>query len=65
MHKFDLELRVATFASRVISVCEALPSRTGAGHLRDQLFRSSTSVAANYAEACVPTARKNLVGELK
>ncbi len=59
MHKFDLELRVATFASRVISVCEALPSRTGAGHLRDQLFRSSTSVAANYAEACVPESRKD------
>lgn len=59
MHKFDLELRVATFASRVISVCDALPSRTGAGHLRDQLFRSSTSVAANYVEACVPESRKD------
>lgn len=59
MHKFDLELRVATFASRFISVCDALPSRTGAGHLRDQLFRSSTSVAANYAEACVPESRKD------
>ena len=59
MRKFDLELRVATFASRVISVCDALPSRTGAGHLRDQLFRSSTSVAANYAEACVPESRKD------
>lgn len=58
-HNFDLELRVAAFASRVISVCDALPSRTGAGHLRDQLFRSSTSVAANYAEACVPESRKD------
>ena len=59
MHKFDLELRVAEFAARVISVCDALPSRTGAGHLHDQLFRSSTSVAANYAEACVPESRKD------
>ena len=59
MHAFDLELRVAEFAARVISVCDALPSRTGAGHLRDQLFRSSTSVAANYAEACVPESRKD------
>lgn len=59
MHKFDLEFRVAEFAARVISVCDALPSRTGAGHLRDQLFRSSTSVAANYAEACVPESRKD------
>ena len=59
MHEFDLELRVAEFAARVISVCDALPSRTGAGHIRDQLFRSSTSVAANYAEACVPESRKD------
>ena len=59
MHEFDLELRVAEFAARVISVCDALPSRTGAGHLRDQLFRSSTSVAANYAEACVPESRRD------
>jgi len=46
---FDLEQRVAGFASRAIAVCEALPNRTGAAHIKDQLFRSSTSVAANYA----------------
>lgn len=59
MHAFDLEKRVAAYAARVISVCEALPKRTGAGHLQDQLFRSSTSVAANYAEACVPESRRD------
>ena len=58
-HEFDLEKRVAEYAARIISVCEALPSRVGAGHLRDQLFRSATSVAANYAEACVPESRKD------
>lgn len=59
MHDFDLEQRVAEYAARVISVCEALPSRIGASHLQDQLFRSATSVAANYAEACVPESRKD------
>ena len=59
MHEFDLEQRVAEYAARVISVCEALPSRIGASHLQDQLFRSATSVAANYAEACVPESRKD------
>ena len=55
----DLEMRVAQFAARTIAVCEALPKRVGSDHLRDQLFRSSTSVAANYAEACVPESRKD------
>ena len=58
-HSIDLEMRVAQFAARVIAVCEALPNRTGSAHLRDQLFRSATSVAANYAEACVPESRKD------
>lgn len=31
----------------------------GAAHIQDQLFRSATSVAANYAEACVPESRKD------
>ena len=59
MHEFDLEQRVAEYAARAISVCEALPSHVGASHLQDQLFRSATSVAANYAEACVPESRKD------
>lgn len=59
MHEFDLEQRVAEYAARAISVCEALPSRMGASHLQDQLFRSAMSVAANYAEACAPESRKD------
>ncbi len=34
--EFNLEQRVAEFASRAISVCEALPNRTGAAHIKDQ-----------------------------
>ena len=59
VHPADLEERVAQFAARAISVCEALPPRLGSTHLQDQLFRSATSVAANYAEACVPESRKD------
>ena len=61
---FDLERRVAEFASRAIAVCEALPNRIGAAHIKDQLFRSSTSVAANYAEASVPESRKDFVHKM-
>ena len=59
-----LEERVAQFAARAISVCEALPERIGSEHLRDQLFRSATSVAANYAEASVPESKKDFAHKL-
>ena len=61
---FDLEERVAGFAARAIGVCEALPPKTGSAHLRDQLFRSATSVAANYAEASVPESRKDFAHKM-
>ncbi len=62
--KFDLEERVAAFAAEVISVCEALPPKIGATHISDQLFRSATSVAANYAEASVPESRKDFAHKM-
>ena len=63
-HPIDLEQRVADFTARVIGVCEKLPDRMGSRHLQDQLFRSATSVAANYAEACVPESRKDFAHKM-
>ena len=40
------------------------PLRSGSAHIKDQLFRSSTSVAANYAEASVPESRKDFVHKM-
>ncbi len=62
--QYNLEQRVAEFASCVIAVCDALPTRTGASHIKDQMFRSSTSVAANYAEASVPESRKDFIHKM-
>ena len=66
----ELEDRMTKFAARCVKVCEALPpKRIGSMSFADQLFRSSTGVAANYAEATelsrilsasVITARKGL-----
>ena len=63
-HPIDLEQRVADFAARVIGVCEKLPDRMGSRHLQDQLFHSATSVAANYAEACVPESRRDFAHKM-
>ena len=61
-----LEERTARFAARVVNVCEAIPSgRLKSGHLKDQLFRAGTSVAANYAEAEEPESREDFVHKMK
>ena len=66
MTKEELEDRTAKFAARVVKVCEALPvKRIGAVHFADQLFRSGTSVAANYAEATESESRKDFIHKLK
>jgi four helix bundle protein len=62
--QYDLERRVADFAAQTISVCDALPNKLGSLHIKDQLFRSSTSVAANYAEASVPESRKDFIHKM-
>ena len=62
----ELEDRITKFAARCVKVCEALPvKRVGSANFSNQLFRSSTSVAANYAEATQAESRKDFVHKLK
>ena len=62
---FNLERRVADFAARCLDVCEALPrGRVGVANFKDQLSRSATAVAANYAEASVPASRRDFANKM-
>ena len=64
--KVELEDRIVKFASRCVKVCAALPAKKiGSSSIADQLFRSSTSVAANYAEAAEAESRKDFIHKLK
>ena len=66
MTKYELEARIVKFASRCVNVCGALPTKKiGSNSFADQLFRSSTSVAANYAEAAEAESRKDFIHKLK
>ena len=47
----DLRLRTKKFALRIITMCGKLPNTRAGKILGDQVFRSGTSVAANYREA--------------
>ena len=62
---YNLERRVADFAARCLDVCEALPrGRVGVANFKDQLSRSATAVAANYAEASVPASRRDFANKM-
>ena len=62
----ELEDRIVAFAARCVKVCAALPVKNvDSASFADQLFRSSTSVAANYAEACEAESGKDFVHKLK
>ena len=62
----ELENRIVGFSARCVKVCAALPVKAiGSASFADQLFRSSTSIAANYAEACEAESAKDFVHKLK
>ena len=62
----NLEDRIVRFAARCIKVCATLPkSAVGSMSLADQLFRSSTSIAVNYAEACEAESARDFVPSLR
>ena len=62
----ELEDRIVHFAARCVKVCATLPTKAvGSTNFADQLFRSSTSIAANYAEACEAESARDFVHKLK
>jgi four helix bundle protein len=61
----DLEDRLIGFAVRVIKVATALPRTPVGRHLSEQLLRSGTSPAPNYAEARGSESRADFAHKLK
>lgn len=64
MNATELESRLKSFAYRVVSLCEALPSKKISRIIEDQLLRSSFSAAANYRAACKAISKKSFVSKL-
>ena len=61
----DLEERMIAFAVRVVNVSGNLPKTQAGRHIGDQLLRSGTSPAANYAEARRAESKRDFVHKLK
>jgi four helix bundle protein len=61
----DIENRLVRYAVRIIRVCEALPDKPAARHIRGQLMRSGTAPTPNYAEARGAESGKDFVHKLR
>ena len=60
----ELRTRTKQFALRVIRMCEELPADRKGRILGDQIFRSGTSVGANYREAYRARSRAEFIAKL-
>jgi four helix bundle protein len=52
MNAAELQTRLKSFAYRIVTLCESLPSKKASRIIEDQLLRSAFSSAANYRAAC-------------
>ena len=64
MNSKELEVRLKTFAYRVVNVCDALPKKKISKVIEDQLLRSSFSAAANYRAACKAISKRSFTSKL-
>jgi len=64
MEQADMQQRTKDFAKQIIALCKQLP-RTREGKLiGDQVFRSGTSVGANYRSACRGRTKAEFIAKL-
>ncbi len=61
----DIQERLIDFAVTIIKVTEKLPKSDAGKHISNQLMRSGTSPASNYAEARSAESKKDFVHKLK
>ena len=61
----DMVERTRAFALRVYKLCSSLPNSPESWHMRDQLFRCATSVAANYRASGRAKSDKDYLNKLK
>jgi four helix bundle protein len=64
MSKNDLKMRTKEFAHRCVKLSLALPENDLRNHVRRQLIKCSTSVAANYRAVCVAQSKAEFVSKL-
>jgi four helix bundle protein len=64
MNQNELKKRTVDFAHRCVKLSLALPRNLLGRHIRSQLIKCSTSVAANYRAACIAQSKADFVSKL-
>jgi four helix bundle protein len=64
MNAEELRVRTKEFAKRIIRLCRSLPNTQEARLIQNQLFRSGTSVGANYRAVCRARSRADFVAKM-
>jgi len=64
MNEVVLKKRTKEFAKQIITFCRSLPNNREGRLVGDQLFRSGTSVAANYRAACRGRSKAEFISKL-
>jgi four helix bundle protein len=64
MKNEELSKRTKEFAHRCVKLALALPNTTLGRHIKGQLIRCSTSVAANYRAACLGQSKAAFIAKL-
>ena len=65
MNAEDLKKRTKVLAHQIVNLCSLLPSNYLGNHIRGQLIRSATSVAANYRAVCRAQAKGVFIDKLR
>ncbi len=60
----DIQIRLVDFAVGILEFCESLPKTQSARHMAEQLMRSATAGAPNYAEARTGESLRDFVHKL-
>jgi four helix bundle protein len=64
MKKYDLDERMINFAVSIIQLAEKLPKTDTGKYFSNQLMRSASSAALNYAEAQSGESRRDFIHKL-
>ena len=64
MNEMQLKKRTKEFAMNIIRLCRNLPANREGRLIGDQMFRSGTSVAANYRAVCRGRSKAEFVSKL-
>lgn len=64
MDEVKMKKRAKEFAKRIIKLCRALPDNREGRLIGNQIFRSGTSVGANYRSACRAKSTRDFIAKL-